>query len=247
MRIDLTCPVELWHCRMPTPENPILTMQIYNLSDTGVNSIQFCVLCFDGEGRRFARHVERVQGLDGPSHHAFEAALEVEEAVEAQDLEVLIEKAWYTDGTVWRRGMTDPAQYRPSPLLRGQRLQVMQELAGRDAASYPSDQGSVWVCVCGRPNAASEDHCRRCHRDKHEVFTRLNEAEIEKIIFQRQSALEEEQRRVREAARRAAAAREAREKKRRRRRRIILTTLLSVLIIGALAYGVYFHGIPYYR
>ncbi len=60
MRIDLTCPVELWHCRMPTPEDPILTMQIYNLSDKGVNSIQFCVLCFNSEGQRFARHVERV-------------------------------------------------------------------------------------------------------------------------------------------------------------------------------------------
>ena len=27
MRIDLTCPVELWHCKMPTPAEPMLTMQ----------------------------------------------------------------------------------------------------------------------------------------------------------------------------------------------------------------------------
>ena len=247
MRIDLTCPIELWHCRMPSPQNPILTMQIYNLSEKAVNSIQFCVLCFNGEGQRFARHVERVQGLDGPSHHAFEASLQVDEAIEAQDLEVLIEKAWYADGTVWRRGMADPAEYRPSPLLQGQRLQVMQELAGRDASCYPSDQGSVWVCVCGRPNAASADTCRRCHREKHEIFTQLNEAAIEKIIFQRQSAWEEDQRRVREAARHAAAEKEAREKKRRRRRRIIVTAVVSLVIVAALAYAIYFHGIPYYR
>ncbi|MBQ6257449.1 MAG: hypothetical protein IJJ60_12730, partial [Clostridia bacterium] len=247
MRIDLTCPIELWHCRMPSPEDPILAMQIYNLSEKAVNSIQFCVLCFNGEGQRFARHVERIQGLDGPSHHVFEASLQVEEAIEAQDLEVLIEKVWYADGMVWRRGMADPAVYRPSPLLQGQRLQVMQELAGRDAASYPSDQGSVWVCVCGRPNAASEDTCRRCHRDKHEIFTQFNEAAIEKIIFQRQNAKEERQRRMREQARRAAAEKEAREKRRRRKRRIILTAVISLAVVAGLAYAVYFHGIPYYR
>ena len=33
MRIDLTCPVEMWHCKMPTAAYPVLTMEIYNLSD----------------------------------------------------------------------------------------------------------------------------------------------------------------------------------------------------------------------
>ena len=36
MRIDLTSPVELWHCRIPTPDDPVLTMQIYNMSDKDV-------------------------------------------------------------------------------------------------------------------------------------------------------------------------------------------------------------------
>ena len=205
MRIDLTCPVELWHCRMPTADYPVLNMEIFNLSEKDVNSLQLCVLCYNAEGERFARHVERVQGLEGLSHHAFEASLAVEEAVEAQDLEVLIEKVWFEDGTVWRRGMATSTEYQPSPTLSGPQLMVMQELAGRDASCYPSDQGSVWVCVCGRPNAARDDECRRCHRDKHDIFTKLNEAAIEKIIFQRQSALEEEQRREREKARREAA------------------------------------------
>ena len=84
----------------------------------------------------------------------------------------------------------------------------MQELAGRDAASYPSDQGKVWVCVCGRANAAREEECRRCRRNKHDIFTKFNEAAIEKIIFQRQSALEEEQRRQREEAEKIALAKE---------------------------------------
>ena len=198
MKIDLTCPVELWHCKMPTAQEPVLAMQVYNLSDKAVSSIQVCVLCFDAAGEQFARRVERVQGLDAPARYAFEMAVDAEEAVAAQDLEVLIEKVWFEDGTVWRRGASETLDFRLSPLLQGMRLQVMQELAGRDAASYPSDQGKVWVCVCGRANAAREEECRRCRRNKHDIFTKFNEAAIEKIIFQRKSALEEEQRRQRE-------------------------------------------------
>ena len=247
MRIDLTSPVELWHCRIPTPEDPVLTMQIYNLSDKDVRSIQVCVHCYDAEGEQYARHVERLQGIDGPGRHVFEAALEVEEAAYAQDLEVIIEKVWFDDNTVWRKGLAEPLEYKPSPLLQGPQLQVMQEMAGRDAASYPSDQGAVWVCVCGRANSAREDTCRRCRRDRHAIFTKLNEAAIERVLFMRQSAIEDEQRRQREEARRQTAVREARQRRIRRRRRIILSTLLSILLVIGLFYAVYFHGIPYYR
>lgn len=247
MRIDLTCPVELWHCKMPTPAEPMLTMQVYNLSDKEVSSIQVCVLCFDAEGEQFARRVERIQGLQAPSRHVFEMAIAVEEGADAQDLEVVIEKTWFDDGTIWRRGAAPAVDYTPAPLLEGERLRVMQELAGRDAASYPSDQGNVWLCVCGRPNGPKEEECRRCHRDKHEIFTKLNEASIEKIILARQNALEEAQRRQREEARRIAQEKEARQRKRRRRRKIIITSVSSVALAGALAYGIYFHAIPYYH
>ena len=247
MKIDLTCPVEMWHCKMPTAEYPALTMQVYNLSDKNATSLQVCVLCYDETGEQYARHVERVQGLDAPARHAFETAVAVEEGVTAQDLEVLIEKVWFEDGTVWRRGAVPPAEFTPSPQLSGAQLSVLQELAGRDAACFPSDQGDVWVCVCGRANAAKEEECRRCRRRKHDVFTQLNQAVIEKTIFQRQSALEEKQRREREEARRIAQEKERALKKRRRRRRIIVRSVVSVMLAAALAYGVYFHGIPYYR
>ena len=247
MRIDLSCPVELWHCRMPTPEDPNLAMQIYNLSDLEVNSVQVCVLCFDAEGEQFARHVERLQGLEIPARHAYEITLAAEEAIEARDLEVQIQKAWFVDGTVWRKGSAPALEYAAAPALQGAQLQVMQELAGPDASYYPSDQGAVWVCVCGRANAAKDDECRRCRRDKHELFTKLNEAAIEKIIITRQNALEEQQHRQREEARRAAQEKEAAARRRRRIRRVLVTTLVTLLLLGGAFYGVYFHGIPYYR
>ncbi len=247
MRIDLSCPIELWHCKMPTADNPVLAMQIYNLSDMEVNSVQVCVLCIDAEGEQFARYVERLQGLEIPARHAYEITLEAEEAVAAQDLEVIIQKAWFVDGSVWRRGAGPALEYTPSPALTGAQLNVMQELAGPDAVCYPSDQGAVWVCVCGRANAAKDDECRRCRRDKHELFTKLNEAAIERILFNRQSLIEEKQRRQREEARRAAQEKEASQKRRRRIRRAVIITAVSLLLLAGAAYGIYFHGIPYYR
>lgn len=247
MRIDLTCPVELWHCKMPTADDPVLRMQVYNLSDLEVNSMLVCVLCFDQDGEQYARQVERLQGLEIPARHACEITMTVEEAADAQNLDVIIEKAWFVNGAVWRRGTTRPQEYKPSPLLQGQQLRVMQELAGPDASCYPSDQGAVWVCVCGRANAARDEECRRCRRDKHELFTKLNEAAIEKIIFTRQNAIEEQQRRQREEARRIAQEKEAAAAHRRRVRRIVIASVASVLAMAGIAYGVYFHGIPAYR
>ena len=67
-----------------------------------------------------------------------------------------------------------------SPKQR-RRLEVLRYLAGPDALGYPMDQGAVWMCVCGRPNAAGEDACRRCGRMKRDVFTSFNEATVEKL------------------------------------------------------------------
>ena len=197
MRIDLSCPVELWHCKIPTPDEPVCVMQMYNLSEKTVSSLQMCILCFDEAGEQFARQVERVKTRDALSQHAFEISVESEEGAQAHDLEILTEKVWFEDGTVWRRGEHPLTAYQPSPALSGGRLQVMQELAGADACCFPSDQGTVWVCVCGRPNAAGEEACSRCGREKHDVFFKLNQAAVENIIIKRESAREEKERRER--------------------------------------------------
>jgi len=104
MKIDLTCPVELWHFKMPTAQYPVCTVQLYNLSEKTVSSVQACFLCFDAEGEQITRQVERVQGLDAPTRCAFEMAVAVEGGADASDMELIIEKVWFDDGTVWRRG-----------------------------------------------------------------------------------------------------------------------------------------------
>ena len=107
---------------MPAANDPVLAMQIYNLSDKDVTSIQVCALCYGFDGEQYARHVERIQDLDAPSRHAFEAAILLEEGVKAQDLEVLIEKVWFEDKTVWRRGAVPATEFTPSPLLKDEQL-----------------------------------------------------------------------------------------------------------------------------
>lgn len=247
MKIDLTCPVELWHFKMPTAEDPYCRLQLYNLTIKDVASIQATFLCYDAQGEQLMRCVERVQGLDGLSKHSFEMAVAIEDGDKAADMELMIEKVWFLDGTVWRRGTAEASSFTPNALSDPKRLAVLRQMAGRDAVGYPSDQGAVWVCVCGRPNAASEDACRRCRRDKHDSFTRFHEAAVEKVIIERENEMEEKARREREQAARDQKAREEKAARRKRRRRRIIRISVTVITLSALFYGVYFHGIPYYK
>ena len=192
-------------------------------------------MCYDADGDQTARHVERVQGLEAPTRCAFEVSVKIEEGVDAADMELIIEKVWYEDGTVWRRGMSQMTDYALPAPPDPKRLAILQEIAGRDASVCPSDQGAVWVCVCGRPNPASYEVCGRCQRNKHDIFTRYNEAEIEKILYQRESAEEEKRRQEQEEQRKLKAENEEKARKKRRRRRVWLSVILTVLILAALA------------
>lgn len=247
MKIDLTCPVELWHYALPTEQFPLCRLQLFNLTEQTVSSIQAVFTCFDGEGSLITRQVERVQRLDGKGRSAFEMAVEIEGGAQAAGMDFSVEKVWFEDGTVWRHSAGSVSEYTPNRLPAGQRLEVLRYLAGADALGYPMDQGAVWLCVCGRPNAAGEDTCRRCGRLKRDVFTSFNEATVEKVIFEHESAMEEQARQERAQAQRLAEEQEAARQKKRRRRRRTIAIVVSALVIAVLAFGVYFHGIPFYR
>lgn len=247
MKIDLTCPVELWHHALPTHEDPVCRLQLFNLTEQTVSSLQAVFSCYDQTGALMSRQVERVQGLSGESRSAFEMAIELENGVQIAGLDFSIEKVWFSDGTVWRHVMGHGSEYTPNNLPSGRRLDVLRYLAGPDAMGFPSDQGAVWVCVCGRPNSPGADACRRCGRQKRDVFTSFNEASVETIIFNHESAMEEKARRERAEKQRIANEQaELLRKKKKRRRTILLSVTISILLILS-AWGIYFHGIPYYR
>lgn len=247
MKIDLSCPVELWHFKLPSSADPAVYLHLFNLGHKAVNSVQAAFLCFNEKGEKLSRQVERVQGLSGDGRSAFEMRALVEDGPIASSMDFIIEKVWYTDGTVWRRNVNDMAEYTPANLPKGRQLDELRSLAGEDALGYPSDQGNVWVCVCGRPNPSGSASCARCERDKHDVFTLYNAAAIEKIIIEKDNALEEAERKQREEAERLKKEQEDKEKKQRKLRKRMTVGIASLALLSAAAYGVYFHGIPAYR
>lgn len=247
MHIDLSCPVELWHFRMPTTDYPVVSLQMFNLSEKTVTSIQAAFMCYQTNGDRLSRQVERIPDLLGEARSAFEVKVAIEGGEEAASMDFVIEKVWFIDGTVWRRGSNSLTEYEDSRLSPGRQLDVLRHIAGSDAQGYPSDQGAVWVCVCGRPNHANAAGCLRCTRDKREVFTKYNKAAIETIIFERENLLEEKARHAREEAGRMQQAREARERAKAKRRKRLTAAIITLVVLGAGSYGVIFHGIPAYN
>lgn len=81
MKIDLTCPVELWHFKLPSERNSFVSLQLFNLGDKTVNSIQAAYLCFDEHGERLSRQLERVQGLRGEVRSSFEMQVLIEDGL----------------------------------------------------------------------------------------------------------------------------------------------------------------------
>ena len=106
MKIDLSCPIELWHFTMPTQAYPVVTLTLYNLSHKTVTSVQAAFVCFDSEGETLSRQVERVQGLTGDPHEMFEMAVAVEDGVQAARMDMTIERSGSMTarcGAAWRR------------------------------------------------------------------------------------------------------------------------------------------------
>ena len=247
MKIDLTCPVELWHYALPTRQYPVCHLQLFNLTEQTVTSLQVVFACYDAQGALMSRQVERIQAQQGLGRSAFEVTAAIDGGEQAEGLDFSIEKVWFEDGNVWRHTAGNVSEFTSNALPAGRRLDVLRSLAGPDALGYPSDQGAVWMCVCGRPNSAREDTCRRCGRLKRDVFTSFNEAAVETVIFEHENAMEEKARRERAEVQRLAEQREAEAlKKRRRRRRITLIVTGSVTAL-VLTFGIYFHGIPFYH
>ena len=72
-------------------------------------------------------------------------------------VELAIEKVWFDDATIWRRGTASLTEYESNALPAGRRLDQLRFVAGPDAVGYPEWQRRVWVCVCGRANDLHND------------------------------------------------------------------------------------------
>lgn len=247
MRIDLTCPAELWRYELPRSGYPACELMLYNLGEKTIVSVEVTVILTDRDGEETQRVIYRAHDLDGRPATAFAVTVPVEEGVQAQGLEVMIDKVWFEGSSVWRRGKYALSEYTPNTLPNSRSLEMLRYVAGSNAVGFPQEQDGLWVCVCGRPNAAEERVCARCHREREQVFVQFNREAIEKLAAQREQQLSLKAKAAREDASRLQLQREKEyDAKRRKRHRILAGAGACVLCVGA-AYGAVFHLWPYLR
>ena len=245
MKIDLTCPAELWRCQLPREDSPACELTMYNLSDKLIVSMEVTLTLLDKAQEEICRVIYRAHDLHGQAEKPFPMSVPVDEKKTPASAEVVVEKIWFDDNSVWRRGKMPLSEYTSNALPNSRSLENLRYIAGKDAVGYPEEQTGLWVCVCGRPNQNSSRICIRCHRNRTEVFSNLNKEAVQEKTEQRERQLALKGKQARESASRHQAQREkeyeAKQRIRRRRNRVIA----AVAACAVVAYGTVFHLLPY--
>ena len=124
MKIDLTCPVELWQYAMPTEDDADCTFVMNNLSDKVVVSVQVTLKCFDKEDMLLFSQTERIQGLKAGVGERFSIMLLPSQWRDVEGVDLVIEKVWFDDSTIWRRGNAPLTYYKSNALPGGRALLI---------------------------------------------------------------------------------------------------------------------------
>ena len=205
MKIDLTCPVELWQYAMPTEDDADCTFVMNNLSDKVVVSVQVTLKCFDKEDMLLFSQTERIQGLKAGVGERFSIMLLPSQWRDVEGVDLVIEKVWFDDSTIWRRGNAPLTYYKSNALPGGRALDQLRFVAGKDAVGYPCVQDQVWLCVCGRANALESDRCCRCERRRDAVFASYSPENVAHVIAAHEQKLAMAARKARDLTRRKTA------------------------------------------
>ncbi|MBP3648723.1 MAG: hypothetical protein J6K73_02960 [Clostridia bacterium] len=236
MRIDLTCPVELWQYAMPTEATAECTFVMNNLSDKVVASVMVTLNCYGKQDQLLFRQSERVQGLKAGVGERFSIVILPTQWDGVEGMDLVVEKVWFDDATIWRRGNAPLTQYTPNTLNNSRALDHLRFVAGRDAVGYPQLQEEAWLCVCGRANALDSDRCCRCERGRETVFASYNKDNVDAVIAVRERKLADEGRKVREDNSRLneeeSKRRSAIQRKRRNRWRLIGCSVAAVTVLA---------------
>ncbi len=247
MRIDLSCPVELWQYAMPTESSSECTFVMNNLSDKVVTSVMVTLNCYGKQDELLLRQSERVQGLKAGVGERFSIVILPSQWQGVEGMDLVVEKVWFDDSTVWRRGSAPLVQYTPNTLNHGRKLDQLRFVAGRDAVGYPQLQEEAWLCVCGRANALDSDRCCRCERGRDTVFASYNKENVEAVIAVRERRLTDESRKAREENSRLneeESKRRSAVKRKRRNRWRLAGVAAAALVVAAVAV---FWGLPALR
>lgn len=191
MKIDLSCPVEVWEASCPTPEQEACRLKLFNLTDKTVTSVEINVFTEDKNGRELQHVIHRCYSLHGRPHSAFEAGIAMEYCGDAVRAEATAMKVWFDDNTVWRKDRTPLTEYTSNVLPPCKDLDMLQYIAGPGAIGFPEEQEQVWICICGRANNPADTFCARCRQTKARIFESYNRETIrdQYALKERQLAL----------------------------------------------------------
>lgn len=247
MKIDLTCPVELWQYAMPTEEDAECTFILNNLSDKVVVSVQVTLNCFDENDDLLFRQTERIQGLKAGVGDRFSIVILPAQWDAVEGVDLVIEKVWFDDSTIWRKGNAPLAYYTPNAIAPSRALDDLRFVAGNDAVGYPQVQDQVWVCVCGRANHMETQRCCRCERRRDAVFASFNPENVKHIIAAHEEKLAQAARKAREENNILQENQEKQRVAKRRRRKQLIRLGVSAVIIAVAATVIVVWGIPFAR
>lgn len=215
MKVDLSCPLELWEYHLPTKPGEECSLLMFNLEKRVLSSLQVHITIHDKDGTELASRTERPMALKADGKQSFEVKFPIEDCDKMESLSLLFEKVWFEDGTVWRRAPSvQLIEYAANDLPSGRALENLRYVAGPDAVGYPENQGKVWLCVCGRVNSDDENTCRRCGRSREYVFINDSKDAVSDAIAARERELEQKGRIAREDASRTELIRQAAMKRR---------------------------------
>ena len=199
MKIDLNCPVELWQYDKPNDKKEYCHFVLGNIGDKTVVSVQVTLACYTQNDMFLFKQTERVRGLRAKKNEPFSIAITPNFPMDSEvylQLELTIEKVWFEDGIVWRKGTEPLTTYTSNAMNKSRELDQLRFIAGNTAMGYPKLQENVWVCVCGRANRYEETRCQRCKRNKDTVFALYNQEVIKQAIQQYEKRLQLETKRA---------------------------------------------------
>lgn len=247
MKIDLTCPAELWRYELPKEDYRACELILFNLSDKVITSVEVTLILSNKDGDEQTRLTYRAHDLQGAPAKTFGVSVPMDTEEHPAALEVVVDKVWFGDASIWRCGKGPMTEYTSNALPNSRSLEQLRYAAGPTAVGFPQEQDGLWLCVCGRPNADYAKYCIRCQREKKEVFEQFSKENVEKLAAQREKQLSLKGKAAREEASRLQLQREAEFEVQRKKRRKVRIAVSAVAGVALLTYAGVFHLAPYLR
>lgn len=186
-----------------------------------------------------------------------------------RNIQVMVQKVMFADGTVLSGGEVDFTMPAPIPLAQRLGSEAMAAQYARQttpqAQFVPEEGERYWLCSCGALNENAAESCYHCAGEKALLLAALEpetlRANLQAFEKERAAAAaaakaeqderirlaEEEVRREQEEKEKQVRLAQWAERKKKRRKKALIISIVSVVLIAAITCGTIFFGIPYYH